>query len=1000
MKKYLRFGAAVSAFILFCSISALAQPSNDQCANATALTINGGAISGTNVGTVVNGPNLSCGGGQTPNDVWYSFIYPGGQITITTTLGSLADTRIGVRETCSGSLIACNDDVSGTNFASIIVLDCTQLTAGNTYLIQAGGYQQQTGAFSIQISGVGAAGCTDSNASNYAACASSDDGSCTYPPLVASFSYSATANCSEYAVNFQDNSTGNIAGWSWSFPDGTPSTTNAQNPSVTFPGDGLYTASLTVTDPFGGSNTQTQNIVVSGGSLVEIAIVPDNYPGEISWELIDEGGTTVASGGSTGTTLCIAGNCHQFNIYDSFGDGICCGYGNGSYTITIDGVVVQTGGNYGSGESVPLNCPPGSSCDSPITASLGTFTVPVPNSWYAFTPDLNGQYRISTCNLATCDTKIWVYDYCNMANFDDSNAATHTYNDDLCGVQAEVTTLLAAGQTYYIRIGDSGGACGLDPFDALIEYIGPVEGCMDELACNYMPIAEIPATCYYNDDPNCSELGPDLLIREDIVYNSLYSSTINVTDNCLINEGCAQGYGARQVLRFTTQIQNIGNQDYFIGVPTAGNSQFEWDECHNHYHYEGYAEYLLYDQLGNPMPQIGFKNGFCVLDLECSGGGTAKYGCGNMGITAGCGDIYSSGLACQWIDITDVPAGDYFLVVRTNWDQSPDQAGHYELRYDNNFAQVCVHFERDANNNIVNFTKNIGTCPQILDCLNIPFGTNYPDCEGNCPGMVKRADLDGNLLLEYSDVHNYLLGTLDNSIPVSTCTDLNNDGMISAADAAYLDVCIHGQEDLGVPAAQIDACPWDDEIVNAAATVTFGIGEINTTDGYVDITILNPDNEVFGFEFDLSGLTIESVSSLLPFNDWQPHLHGAVGGVRVSSISHNNTFIQKFYEPTSFLRVHYTDLTSTEICISEIIDAIDLSIHNTLVGYGPCQTIPEVTCAADFNNDGFVGASDMLIFLGAYGCVGACGAPDLNNDGFVNTTDLLVFLGAYGSDCN
>jgi hypothetical protein len=266
--------------------------------------------------------------------------------------------------------------------------------------------------------------------------------------------------------------------------------------------------------------------------------------------------------------------------------------------------------------------------------------------------------------------------------------------------------------------------------------------------------------------------------------------------------------------------------------------------------------------------------------------------------------------------------------------------------------------------------------------------------------MVKRADLDGNLLLEYSDVHNYLLGTLDNSIPVSTCTDLNNDGMISAADAAYLDVCIHGQEDLGIPAAEIDACPWDDEIVNTSETVTFGIGEINTTDGYVDITILNPDNEVFGFEFDLSGLTIASVSSLLSFNDWQPHLHGAIGGVRVSSISHNNTFIPKYYEPTPFLRVYYTDLTATEICISEIIDALDLSVHNTLVGYGPCQTIPSVTCAADFNNDGFVGASDMLIFLGAYGCIGACGAPDLNNDGFVNTTDLLVFLGAYGSDCN
>ena len=57
------------------------------------------------------------------------------------------------------------------------------------------------------------------------------------------------------------------------------------------------------------------------------------------------------------------------------------------------------------------------------------------------------------------------------------------------------------------------------------------------------------------------------------------------------------------------------------------------------------------------MLPIGFKNGFCVMDLECSDGGTFTYGCSNMGISAHCGDIYGAGLSCQWIDVTGIPTG-------------------------------------------------------------------------------------------------------------------------------------------------------------------------------------------------------------------------------------------------------------------------------------------------------------------------------------------------------
>ena len=70
-----------------------------------------------------------------------------------------------------------------------------------------------------------------------------------------------------------------------------------------------------------------------------------------------------------------------------------------------------------------------------------------------------------------------------------------------------------------------------------------------------------------------------------------------------------------------------------------------------------------------------------------------------MGISAGCGDIYGSGLSCQWIDITDVPDGEYTFVVRTNWDQDPDALGNIELSYENNWQQTCIGV----------FTNNDGT---------------------------------------------------------------------------------------------------------------------------------------------------------------------------------------------------------------------------------------------------------------------------------------------------
>ncbi|MFM9004064.1 MAG: MopE-related protein, partial [Flavobacteriales bacterium] len=128
-------------------------PVNDLCSGAIALTVNAAATSGSNVSACLQGSNPTCGGTTQIKDVWYKFVFQGGPVTITTnfTGGTLSDTRLAVYSACGGSQIACNDDISSSNYKSSITLTCAQLTLGQTYLIQAGGYNASTGTFFLQV---------------------------------------------------------------------------------------------------------------------------------------------------------------------------------------------------------------------------------------------------------------------------------------------------------------------------------------------------------------------------------------------------------------------------------------------------------------------------------------------------------------------------------------------------------------------------------------------------------------------------------------------------------------------------------------------------------------------------------------------------------------------------------------------------------------------------------------------------------------------------------
>lgn len=180
---------------------------------------------------------------------------------------------------------------------------------------------------------------------------------------------------------------------------------------------------------------------------------------------------------------------------------------------------------------------------------------------------------------------------------------------------------------------------------------------------------------------------PDLTISEAALARGVYMDTIEAGE-CELEEKCLSGTGTRRVLRFDVRVPNQGVTDLVLGDPDAGvGKSFEYAPCHDHFHFLGFARYTLLDDDGNALV-VGRKQAFCARDsarVDPAADPTPKYDCENQGIQRGWQDIYDPSLPCQYLDVTDVPSGTYWLEVEVN----PERV-MTELRYDNNLAKVKV----------------------------------------------------------------------------------------------------------------------------------------------------------------------------------------------------------------------------------------------------------------------------------------------------------------------
>lgn len=127
--------------------------------------------------------------------------------------------------------------------------------------------------------------------------------------------------------------------------------------------NGNNTLEVYCDNPNGGMDENTNNdnkstnfSVANPGGMVTFTLVIDFYGSETTWELQDAQSNVLESGGpysdfANGETheyeWCLPDGCYDLVIFDSYGDGICCDYGDGSYSVVDQfGTEVASGGQF------------------------------------------------------------------------------------------------------------------------------------------------------------------------------------------------------------------------------------------------------------------------------------------------------------------------------------------------------------------------------------------------------------------------------------------------------------------------------------------------------------------------------------------------------------------------------------------------------------------------------------------------------------------------------
>ncbi|XP_074493089.1 lysyl oxidase-like 5a [Sebastes fasciatus] len=177
----------------------------------------------------------------------------------------------------------------------------------------------------------------------------------------------------------------------------------------------------------------------------------------------------------------------------------------------------------------------------------------------------------------------------------------------------------------------------------------------------------------------------------------MYALRCAAEENCLsrsANHPSVRDLDYRVLLRFPQRVKNQGTADF---LPVKPRHEWEWHSCHQHYHsMEAFSNYDLLDVSTGQKVAEGHKASFCLEDTSCDPGVRRRFACTahTQGLGPGCYDTYHANIDCQWIDITDVPPGDYILKVTVNPSQTVQESDfsnnevRCDIRYTGSYVQA------------------------------------------------------------------------------------------------------------------------------------------------------------------------------------------------------------------------------------------------------------------------------------------------------------------------
>ena len=982
------------------SCSYITPVAHDECTGAIPLTL-GLAVTADNSNSCVNGNAIFCSTYSPIQDIWYSVTsVDGSPITVSTTLnGTISSTQINVFESfyfeCYGSSITCNQD---TEASVTFDPDC-----GETYYIQIGGQNNAIGTFDVlaSASGVAPVGCTDPLACNFDSdpCAV-EDGSCTYPAVTndnCSSPIALVSSIGEAGDLAESCSTGE---GSYCFGDGASDLWYSY--TATFGGEVSIDIISDVTtyvyaefytscgSRFDGTSCiyswngslGNQVLALGCGETVLIQVLRDEVFGATPF--------TITATDDDGMGCTDSSACNYIDNACGIDDGSCI-YPDGctsSYACNYDPMATCDDDSciYPSGCADPIacnydaesTCDDGSclyvtaaandTCEDAVDLSVGaTFTVfngtscfdsPVYTEcsngfvrdvWYSITSATGGDITLTPTDIGGMNSPTFaVYATCD---FNSTIACSNGY--------APFTFNPACGETYFLLVGGNNGETG----SLVISYSEAASaggGCTDPTACNYeadaclvedgsciMPtlsnetcdgaIALVEGVTLAQDmtdacisDPNTWCAGNEQI---DLWYSitSLKGGEITITNNLL-----------NSVSGFTTVFDACGGNavSCYSGYSEAFDAVFQ-AECGVVYYVQvhGYNQQIgTFEMSYTESTVMG-----CTNPLACN-----YHACsiedGSCILPDGCTDY----TACNYDPTATCDDGSCVL--------SPGQGVDFHCVFDHN--EDCT-IDSDLCEN--GFTQHVsGWSDSVVLSENIT-AIDVAILSASCEGSDFNINLNGASLY-YED---YL-----------SCDC--NDEVLYSFNAGDLAAQLAGSNTLEIV--------WDGEVFISAVLVTVTYATPVST-GCTDPMATNYDSEAY-------------CGSLIPCV--------YTGCTDVTACNYSANALSD--DGSCMLPDGCTDPTNCNYDPAALCDdgscGTDGCTYPLACNYDPTACTEDGSCdfaaclgctytdATNYNAGASVDDGTCL-FAPAVGCDGT----DVNDDGFVGSSDLLEILGAFGSTC-